>query len=84
MPRAPASESSQVVMLMRVRYGARVASAGGERAGQSGDIQFQPGFKGFLKRLSGGGEGLQLDILLSSYRGPCRPWDSPNMGPRKG
>lgn len=61
MPLAPAGESSQVVMLMRVRGEARV----GEGAGQAGDVQLQPGFKRFSEQVSGGGGGHQVSSLAT-------------------
>lgn len=80
MPLAPAGESSQVVMLMRVRGEARV----GEGAGQAGDVQLQPGFKRFSEQVSGGGGGLIAWQLTPRHRGLYRPWDFPNAGPRVG
>lgn len=76
MPPAPAGKSSQVVMLMRVRSLALLASARGG-AGQAGDIQWQPGFKGFSELVSGGGESLQLGISLSWHRGFLSPLGFP-------
>lgn len=76
MPLAPAGESSQVVMLMRVRGEARV----GEGAGQAGDVQLQPGFKRFSEQVSRGGGGLIAWQLTPPAQGSLSPLGFPERG----